>query len=122
MPKCPTCGGHVDWIEIENERLGTSCRVADDCPRCMPHWIELPDPAPHPTSPSPDPVVQRLERELEEAKHLLADKFGFSTFLALRDMYDKAKSNEECAEILRLYCKDGEGFWRKAGRRPWQTT
>ena len=75
-----------------------------------------------PTHDSPDPVVQRLERELEEAKHLLADKFGFSTFLALRDMYDKAKSNEECAEILRLYCKDGEGFWRKAGRRPWQTT
>lgn len=43
MPKCPICNGNVEWIIIENERLGASCRVADDCPRCYPHCIELPD-------------------------------------------------------------------------------
>jgi hypothetical protein len=34
MPKCRTCGGHVDWIETETSR------VADDCPRCVPRGDE----------------------------------------------------------------------------------
>jgi hypothetical protein len=41
-------------------------------------------------------------------------EYGALAFLCLRKMYDKAASNEECAELLRLYCKDGAAFWRAA--------
>jgi len=33
--------------------------------------------------------------------------------MSLWRAYEEAKSNEECAEILRLYCKDGAAFWRR---------
>jgi hypothetical protein len=34
-------------------------------------------------------------------------------FLSLHEAYRRAKSNEECAEILRLYCTDGAEFRRR---------
>ena len=37
-------------------------------------------------------------------------------FLRLGDAYRAAKSNEECAEILRIFCNDGDLFWRKYGK------
>ena len=36
----------------------------------------------------------------------------FNVYLALAELYRKAKSNDECATILRRFATDGDAFWQ----------
>jgi hypothetical protein len=38
---------------------------------------------------------------------------SWKAYLALIEMYREAKSNAECAELLRMYCTNGVAFWDK---------
>ena len=55
--------------------------------------------------------LENLGREIKELKQTIEIDCCFThIILALREAYDKAEKNSECAEILRLFTHDWEGF------------
>lgn len=66
---------------------------------------------------------QKLREQLSAAEAALerAKLEDSGYFLALCDAWRAAKTNEECAHLLRLYCTDGKAFWAKYGPRHLET-
>jgi len=71
----------------------------------MPHWIELPDPAPPPTSPSPDPVVVRLENQVADLRNLVE-----TATVLLKEACDSMDESVSKAADGRWYMKKMPSF------------
>lgn len=62
---------------------------------------------------------ERAEEQLAAAEAALAQAQTVDAryFLALYDAWRAAKTNEECAHLLRMYCTDGKAFLAKYGHQ-----
>lgn len=90
------------------ERLANAHVALDD-------WKAVADKATDDLGAARRKLVQ-TEASLERAR-----MEGPGYFLALCDAWRAAKTNEECAQLLRLYCTDGKAFWAKYGPRHLET-